>query len=126
MTDSRPAFELRVFNNGNVILGERLTRSLRAELSEAEDTEVRFAPTTSASSEQAKGVDVGDAALWVFLGTTTRATARVVIEKIKAWSANERNRVVRVTSGDVTIEIPGSPDEAQERIIQQLLENGRS
>ncbi|MGH3428375.1 MAG: hypothetical protein ACRDQZ_12545, partial [Mycobacteriales bacterium] len=65
-------------------------------------------------------------ALWVFLGTAMKVTAQVVIEKIKAWSEKERNRTVRITRGNETIEIPGNPDETQERLIRKFLEGGRS
>jgi hypothetical protein len=127
MSRSGPAFELEVVTDGNVVLMERLTRALRAELNEVHGVEVEFAPTIPGATVGAKsGTAIGDLALWVFLGTAARATAQVVIEKIKAWSEKERNRTVRITRGNETIEIHGNPDEAQERLIGKFLEGGCS
>jgi hypothetical protein len=127
MTRPDPDFALEVVADGNVLLAERLTRALRAELSELDGVEVEFAPVMPPTTPGAKsGSAIGDAALWVFLGTVTKATAQVVIEKIKAWSVKERNRTVRITRGDQTIEIHGSPDEAQERLVGRFLEGGGS
>jgi hypothetical protein len=120
-------FELAVLADGDALLGERLTRSLRTELATVEGVEVQFSAPGTAIPDGAKtGPVIWDAALWVFLGTTTTATARVLIEKIKAWSAKERNRKVRITDGDRVIEITGAADETQERIITKFLENGQS
>lgn len=127
MTLSGPAFVLEVVTDGNVVLAERLIRALRAELNEVDGVEVEFAPLKPPSTADAKsGSAIGDVALWVFLGTATKATAQVVIEKIKAWSEKERNCTVRITRDNETIEIPGSPDKAQERVIEKFLEGGRS
>jgi hypothetical protein len=125
MTRSEPDLALEVVSDGNVLLVERLTRALRAELNDLVGVEVEFAPAVPAVTAGAKsGSVIGDAALWVFLGTATKATAQVVIAKIKAWSEKERNRTVRITRGNETIEIPGNPDEAQQRLIGQFLEGG--
>jgi hypothetical protein len=125
MKRSEPDLTLEVVSDGNVLLMERLTRALRAELNDQVGVEVEFAPAVPAVTAGAKGGSViGDAALWVFLGTATKATAQVVIENIKAWSEKERNRTVRITRGNETIEIPGNPDEAQQRLIGQFLEGG--
>jgi len=127
MTRSRPAFVLEVVTDGNVVLVERLIRALRAELNEVDGVEVEFAPPEPPSTAAAKsGHVIGDVALWVFLGTATNATARVLIEKIRAWSEKERNRTVRITRGKDKIEISGNPDEAQERVIEKFLEGGCS
>lgn len=127
MTRSGPAFEVEVVTDGNVVLVERLTRALRAELNKVDDVEVEFAPIVPPATAGTKsGSAIGDIALWVFLGTATTATSQVVIEKIKAWSEKERNRTVRITRGNETIEIPGNPDETQERVIGKFLEGGRS
>ncbi|MGH3720510.1 MAG: hypothetical protein ACRDRI_17025 [Pseudonocardiaceae bacterium] len=126
MSRPGPAFELEVVTDGNVVLRERLTRALRAELNKVDGVEVEFAPVMSASAGAKSGSAIGDLALWVFLGTAMKVTAQVVIEKIKAWSEKERNRTVRITRGNETIEIPGNPDETQERLIRKFLEGGRS
>lgn len=127
MSRSDPAFELEVVTDGNAVLIERLTRALRAELNELQGVEVEFAPTIPGATAGAKsGTTIGDLALWVFLGTAAKDTAQVVIEKIKAWSEKERNRTVRITRGNEMIEIHGSPDEAQERLIGKFLEDGCS
>lgn len=129
MSRSGPAFELEVVADGNVVLRERLTRALRAELNEVPGVEVEFAPTiiSGATAGAKSGTAIGgDLALWVFLGTAARATAQVVIEKIKAWSEKERSRTVLITRGNETIEIHGNSDEAQERLIGKFLEGGRS
>nr|CEL17344.1 hypothetical protein [Kibdelosporangium sp. MJ126-NF4] len=49
----------------------------------------------------------------------------MVIEAVKAWSAKERNRKVRISDGDRVVEISGSMDETQERIVTKFLENGQ-
>lgn len=127
MTRSDPTLEVKVVTNGNVVLAERLTRALRAELNEVDGVEVDFAPIVPSATAGAKsGSAIGDVALWVFLGTATKVTAQVVIEKIKAWSEMERDRTVRITRGNEMIEIPGNPDEAQERVIDKFLEGGCS
>ncbi|MFI0466584.1 hypothetical protein ACH347_21100 [Saccharopolyspora sp. 5N102] len=125
MTPPAPAFTLEVVADGNAILGERLTRSLRAELNEIADVEVEFADSTTATAAGAKGGLAADLALWVFLGGAgVKALTPVVVAGIKAWSERERNRKVRLTRGDETLEIQGKPDAAQERIVTKFLEGG--
>lgn len=127
MARPSPSFRLDILTDGNVILRERLTRSLRSELRAVSGVDVEFVlPPQTVFDGSKSGAAIGEAALWVFLTAATRSTARVLIEAIKAWSARERNRTVRITSGDRTIEIPGSPDEVQERITAEFLEGGRS
>jgi hypothetical protein len=85
--------------------------------------EVGFAPLAPPATTGIKGADaVGNLALWVFLGTATKAAAQVVIEQIRAWTARERGRVVRITRGNQSVQIPGHPDEAQERLVARFLE----
>lgn len=123
MTRSDPALELEVVTDGNVVLMERLTRALRAELDDLDGVQVEFAPLAPPVTTEVKsGNAVGNLALWVFLGTATRAAAQVVIEQIRAWTTRERGRTVRITRGTLTIEIPGNPDEAQERLVARFLE----
>lgn len=124
MKDSVPTLKLRVQDGGNAIVGEQLTRSLLVELSELEHLEVHHAPT-GPPAENAKSGVVGDATLWIFLGTASTAISTVLVRTIKEWALAKR-RVVRMTVGDIEIEIPGNLDEAQERVIMKVLEDGRS
>ncbi|MGI8313008.1 hypothetical protein [Saccharopolyspora hattusasensis] len=124
MTPSAPAFTLEVVADGNTILGERLTRSLRTELNAIDGVEVEFADSTTTAAAGAKGGVAADLALWVFLGT--RAAAPVVIEGIRAWSERQRNRKVLLGRGDKTVEVHGNLDAAQERIIEKFFEGGDS
>jgi hypothetical protein len=127
MTLTSPTLELGVLGNGDVIRAERTARSLRAELADIDGVEVRFATNAMSAQIGAKsGTAVATTTLWAFLGVATEATARIVLATIRAWVEKERNRAVRITVGDRLIEIPGSPDEAQERIIAKILESGRS
>jgi hypothetical protein len=124
MMRSGPALELEVVTDGNVVLTERLTRALRDELDDLEGVEVVFAPLAPPATTGVKGTDaVGNLALWVFLGTATKAAAQVMIEQIRAWAARERGRAVRITRGNQSIQIPGDPDEAQERLVARFLES---
>jgi hypothetical protein len=123
MTRSSPALELEVVTDGNVVLTERVMRALRDELDDLEGVEVVFAPLAPPATTGVKGADaVGNLALWVFLGTATKAAAQVLIEQIRAWAARERGRAVRITRGNQSIQIPGDPDEAQERLVARFLE----
>jgi hypothetical protein len=54
MSRSGSAFELEVVTDGNVVLMERLTRALRAELNEVHGLEVEFAPTIPGATAGAK------------------------------------------------------------------------
>nr|WP_157528110.1 hypothetical protein [Kibdelosporangium sp. MJ126-NF4]CTQ91428.1 hypothetical protein [Kibdelosporangium sp. MJ126-NF4] len=126
MTRSGPTFELTVLVHDDVLVRERLTRSLHTDLDATEGIDVQFSESTTAAPALSKaGGGLWDAALWVFLGSATGATARVVIEAVKAWSAKERNRKVRISDGDRVVEISGSMDETQERIVTKFLENGQ-
>lgn len=124
MTPRAPAILVEVASDGNTLLRERLTRSLCTELSSLDGVEVAFTEPPEETSGGAKSGPVTDLALWVALGAGT--TGRIVVECIKAWSARERNRAVKLTRGDQTIEISGNPTAGQERIIEKFFESGDS
>ena len=117
---------IAVLADGDVLRQERLTRSLYADLSAVEGLDVRIPPAASVTAPGAKGSGaLTDASLWVFLGTAAPAAARVLIAAIQAWSARERHRVVRITAGDRSIEIPTDLADSHERVIAMFLGTGQ-
>jgi len=57
----------------------------------------------------------------VFLTASASATSRVLVSAIQAWVERDRHRLVRVTMGKRTIEIPSQPTAAQERLVEAFL-----
>jgi hypothetical protein len=107
-----------------VLRGERLTRSLRSELAGVEGLDVQLPPSSPMTRPGEKGPGVGDASLWVFLATSASATSRVLIAAIQAWVQRDKHRVVRVTMGKRTVEIPSAATPAQERMVEAFLRDG--
>jgi hypothetical protein len=120
----RARIEVAVVTDGDLLRGERLARSLSAELAAIEGLDVQFAPSNPAPRPGAKGPGVADASLWVFLAASASATSRVLMSAIQAWVQREKHRVVRVTKGDRTIEIPSDVTPAQERMVEAFLRDG--
>jgi hypothetical protein len=113
-----------VLADGDVLRGERLTRSLLAELVSIDGLDVQRATGNRVADPLAKGGGAADASLWIFLTASVTASAQVLVAAIQAWAERERHRAVRVTSGDQTIEIPSDVTEAQERILRMVLPEG--
>jgi hypothetical protein len=122
--EDRTLIEVEVVADGDVLRGERLARSLLAELAAVEGLDVHFAPSNSATRPGAKGAGVADVSLWVFLAASAQATSRVLVSAIQAWVQREKHRVVRVTIGKRTIEIPSDTTPAQERMLEAFLRDG--
>ncbi len=122
--EGRARVEVEVVTDGDVLRRERLTRSLLAELAGVEGLDVQFAPSDPATRAGEKGPSVADASLWVFLATSASATSRVLVSAIQAWVQREKHRVVRVTMGERTIEIPSDATPAQERMVEAFLRGG--
>jgi hypothetical protein len=117
--------EVEVLAESDVLRRERLTRSLFAELAAVDGLDVQFAPSGGAADSEAKGTEVvADASLWVFLAATVQAGARVLLAAIQAWAERDKHRVVQVTMGERTIEIPAEPTQGQERIVEEFLRGG--
>lgn len=114
--------ELTVRSDGDVLRRERLAQSLYAELRTVEGIDVRFAPETRPGEAGAKGAGaLGDASLWVFLTASTSGGAGVLVAAIQAWTQRERHRVVRLTLGDRSIEIPWATTQNQQRLVEEFL-----
>ncbi len=114
--------ELTIRTDGDVLRRERLARSLHAELRTVEGIDVRFAPETRPGEAGAKsGGGLGDASLWVFLTASTSGGARVLVTAIQAWVQRERHRVVRLTLGDRSLEIPWATTQDQRRLAEAFL-----
>lgn len=121
--DERARVEVQVLADGDSLRAERLARSLMADLEAVDGLEVRFAAPVAADPG-AKGPGLSDASLWVSLAASTQAASRVLVAAIRAWVQRDKHRVVRVTSGDRTIEIPAHPSPAQEQMLEAFLRDG--
>ena len=117
--DKRARVEVQVLADGDVLRAERLARSLMADIEAVDGLEVRFAARVAADPGT-KGPGLSDASLWVSLA----ASSRVLVAAIRAWVQRDKHRVVRVTSGDRTIEIPAHPSPAQEQMLEAFLRDG--
>ncbi|MFI5608576.1 hypothetical protein [Amycolatopsis sp. NPDC051903] len=124
MDNSAPTCELWMPDGGNSISGEILARSLASEIAEVDGCEARFSALRP-EVNGAKGTGVGEVTLWVFLSGAATTTGTVLLALIKEWAVTKR-RTVRMKVRDVEVEIPAGLDDAQERIIAKLLEDGRS
>ncbi len=114
--------ELTIHAEGDVLRRERLARSLYTELRTVEGIDVRFAPETGLGGAGTKGAGaLGEASLWVFLTASTSGCVRVLVVAIQAWAQRERHRVVRLTLGERSIEIPWATTENQERLAEAFL-----
>jgi hypothetical protein len=114
--------ELTIRTDGDVLRRERLTRSLYSELRTIDGIDVRFATEPPPREAGAKGAGaLGDASLWVFLAAGTSGGARVLVAAIQAWVQRERHRVVRLTLGDRSIDIPWAMTQDQQRLIEAFL-----
>jgi hypothetical protein len=122
--EDRARIEVMVVADGDVLRGERLTRSLFAELAATDGLEVRYAAAGATTRPDEKGPGVAEASLWVFLATSATATSRVLMSAVEAWVRREKHRVVRVTMGGRTIEIPSDVTPAQERMVEAFLRDG--
>ncbi|MEV6344963.1 hypothetical protein [Actinoplanes sp. NPDC051851] len=114
---------MEVLADGDVLRGERLTRSLHTALVSAEGLQVRL-PTALGpmTGGGAKGAEIiADASMWVFLTAGAQAGARILVTAIQAWAEQGKHRTVRVTRGDHSIEIPSVVTPAQERAIEAFL-----
>ncbi|MGW6505104.1 hypothetical protein [Nonomuraea angiospora] len=116
--------DIEVLAGGDRLRQERLTRSLHHALLEVDGISVNYPDSEESSADARKG----GAATHVILGVTLLGAARpalqLLITAIKEWSAVERNRKVRLTEGEWSVEITGRPDEAQERLVQRFLQDG--
>ncbi len=124
-----PALKLRVSTDGDAVLEERLLRSLLADLGEVEGVDARMTADTAPTSSGAKaGSALGDAVLWVSLGAAAgKTTADVLLASIRAWSAKQHDRIVRIRTEDGSeYEIPPDVDETQQQLVERILGNERS
>jgi hypothetical protein len=117
----RERVDVLVLADGDVLRGERLARSLLADLEAVEGVDAQFAAPEPVADPGAKGPVLADASLWVFLTASASATSRVLVSAIQAWVERDRHRLVRVTMGKRTIEIPSQPTAAQERLVEAFL-----
>ena len=117
----RERVDVQVLADGDVLRGERLARSLCADLEAVEDVDVQFAATEPAGDPSVKGPGLADASLWVFLTASVSATARVLVLAIQAWVQRDKHRLVRVTMGERAIEIPSQPTPEQARLLEAFL-----
>lgn len=126
---AEPSLTLWVPTDGNAVLEERFLRSLRADLAELEgvDPEITSDPAPAPTSAKAGSV-LGEVALGVVLGTTTgKAAVSVLLESIRAWSAKQHDRIVHVRMEDGSeYRIPPDMDEAQQHLVERLLESDDS
>ncbi|WP_341717026.1 hypothetical protein QQG74_24215 [Micromonospora sp. FIMYZ51] len=125
MTDGAVA-QVQILADGDVLRAERLARSLIRDLAAVASLDVRPAEAGSSSAPPgAKGTELlNDASMWVFLTAGAHASARVLLATIQAWLERDRNRRVRLTIGDRSIELPATTTASQERLVKLFLREG--
>ena len=69
-----------------------------------------------------KGGIATDPALWIGVAFSVKQVSGLLATAIQEWCATERNRRVRVTRGEDSIEISGRPDRTQERMVREFLD----
>ncbi|MFI6323776.1 hypothetical protein ACIBG8_40045 [Nonomuraea sp. NPDC050556] len=115
---------IEVVTTGDVLRHERQTRALYMALKDLDEVQVDFAPQEPARADGHKG-GVVDLALVAAVGVASRPAVQLLITTIKEWCATERHKKVVLKDGERSVEIDGSPDAAQERMIRQFLDGER-
>ncbi|KAB2339665.1 hypothetical protein [Actinomadura rudentiformis] len=115
-------WRLEALTDGDTLRQERLTRHLHDTLEQAAGIAVRFAEADAQPDPGSKGALSGDVALWAAVAAGGQQAARIMVTLIREWSAQERNRRVKITYRGASITISGKPDEAQERLIKEFLD----
>ncbi len=117
-----PRVEVEILADGDVLRGERLTRSLFDELSDVEGIEARMPTGSMVAEPGAKGAEVlADASMWVFLTAGAQAGTRILLSTIQAWVQRDKHRIVRLKIGNRSIEVPPDATPGQERIVEAFL-----
>ncbi|MEU4226800.1 hypothetical protein AB0F17_21085 [Nonomuraea sp. NPDC026600] len=116
---------IEVLTGGDTLRQERLARMLLGELSETDHVTAKFLPPQEISGDGQKSGAAAQLTILATVAATARPAAQVLITVIKEWCATERNRKVRVTDGDRSIEITGRPDPGQERLVSRFLDDQR-
>lgn len=125
---AEPSLKLWVPADGNTVLEERYLRSLRGELAEVDGVDARIeADATSAPANTKAGSLLGELALWVGMGVAGADTVALLLEGIRAWSAKQHDRIVYVRTKDGSeYQLPPDTDEAQQHLVERILDNERS
>ena len=117
-----PRVQVEILADGDVLRGERLTRSLFHDLSNVDGIEAQMPADSGTSESGAKGAEVlADASMWVFLTAGAQAGARILLGAVHAWVQRDKHRTVRLKVADRSIEVPPNITPAQERLIEAFL-----
>ena len=114
--------QVEILADGDVLRGERLSRSLFHDLSNVDGIEAEMPADSGIAESGAKGADVlADASMWVFLTAGAQAGARILLGAVHAWVQREKHRTVRLKVGDRSIEVPANITPGQERLVEAFL-----
>lgn len=96
---------------------ERLTRDLRAALSETKELHVDVDLSHAEAADGDKGAALADLALLITGGSP------MVITALRTWCARDKNRKVELvrTGTKTSVTITGSPNAAQQQLIETFL-----
>ncbi|AUS81091.1 hypothetical protein C1701_25215 [Actinoalloteichus sp. AHMU CJ021] len=115
-------YRVAVLAGGDPLREERLTRSLRDDLTRVEGTSVDFTSGSSSGLPGSKGGNLTNVALLVAALAASKPLANVLVTAIREWCQRDRHRKVRVTCGEATLEITGKPDPSQHQLVREFLE----
>ncbi|SDI63382.1 hypothetical protein [Nonomuraea jiangxiensis] len=104
--------DIEVLAGGDRLRQERLTRSLHHALLDVDGISVDYPDSEEISTDARKSGAATHVILAVTLLGAARPALQLLLTAIKEWSAIERNRKVRLTEGERSIEITVRPDEA--------------
>ncbi|MBV9313478.1 MAG: hypothetical protein JO100_06930 [Pseudonocardia sp.] len=125
MGDGEQLFRIQALAGGDPLREERLSRSLRDALVGLDGVTADLAIEREKHREKhlggSKGATVADLSLLVAVAVSAKPAWELLTTAVKEWCATERNRKVRITRGNDSIEIQGHPDEAQKRMVHEFL-----
>ncbi|PKW17619.1 hypothetical protein [Saccharopolyspora spinosa] len=126
MTDGEQAYRIEVLDGGDPLRVERLTRSLRDELTRLDAVSVDFAPG-GVGTAGSKSSPLADLALLAVGATggfaSSKHFASVLTTAITEWCRKERHRNIRITRGDAELNITGNPDARQQQLAREFLQS---
>lgn len=125
MDDGEQAYRIELVDGGDPLRVERLTRSLRDELTRLDAVTVEFAPGRKGSAGGKSGplTDLVLLAVGAAGGfASSKPFATVLTTAITEWCARERHRNVRVSKGGAELEINGNPDPRQDKLAREFLQ----
>lgn len=101
---------------------EQLTLWLRRELQAVDSVDVTLQATTAPTGAKAPGaIEVG-----TLLVTAAGASVKAIVEVLTRWASQGRERQVKLTCGDLSLELSAASKEEQRELVTEWIKQCHS